>query len=266
MIQTHIRNRGAAPIGTLVVIGVVAAIVAVGYALYLLTTVSLELKRMSVKLDGLNNLTSEMQQLSGRLDLLVETNRKLAAVQKDTHYMPELAAMGNTALKFCDEASKGLELTNNRLAQTNEFFISTSGLLEATNGNMTKMSNQLSVMQKSVNGMSGQMEQMNTSVVQATQSVGQVDEGLGGMRNQLESMNQQLAALPKMAVSLDKTNAELSTLLTTLSPLAESMPQMNASLDKMVQTTADMSKSLKKLPKQGALGLGILTGATLLAK
>jgi len=73
-------NRGAVPVGALVTIGVVVAIAALGYALYLLTTMTGELARMSAKLDGLKSMGTGIDRLSDRLDLLEETNRRLAMV------------------------------------------------------------------------------------------------------------------------------------------------------------------------------------------
>lgn len=52
--------------------------------------------------------------------------------------------------------------------------------------------------------------------------------------------------------------------MTTLEPLGETLPSLNASMAQMNKTAQDMAPTLRKLPKQGMLGVGLLVDAELL--
>lgn len=87
------------------------------------------------------------------------------------------------------------------------------------------------------------------------------------MEGLLRGMSTDLEALPEMKRSLDDTNLAVRT---SMASLQQSVPLLGASLAQMSQTTAqmnqttqDMARSFKKMPKQNALGIAIITAASL---
>jgi methyl-accepting chemotaxis protein len=108
------------------------------------------------------------------------------------------------------------------------------------------------------------LAQTNASLSGTLAGIDRVSADFADMRGVLRHMDEQLAVLPEVRASLDRTSETLNATSASLLPLGQTLPRMETSMEQMNKTTQEMAGSLKKLPAQGALGIGILTAAELL--
>lgn len=275
---------------TLIMICVIAAISGAVHVIFLLTKLTSQLGQMTVKLDKLDTMTAEIKHLNSRLNMLEETNNKLTRMEGYMRFMPVLAEVGEIAVAESSSANRKLDITNDRLAKTNLFMRDSTNKLNATNqnlqftnGNLKGMRSNLSQMGDSIdlmaaqlpvlNDMNQQLTQTNSKLSKTTESIEQVargvnkvGSGLDIMQLQLKDMDAHFKVLPEMKLSLDKTNEMLAVTTLTFQPLSQCLPELSASVQQMNLTTQDMARSMKRLPNQGALGIGVLTSAILFRK
>ncbi|MCE5199557.1 MAG: hypothetical protein ABFD54_14815 [Armatimonadota bacterium] len=272
-----------APAVTIEKIAALVVIFGVIYALYLLQTVVGEFKQASAKLDKFDKLSRDVGKLSGKLEILDQANLRIDKMEKYMRYVPMLAKTGQDALAVSKGMDHKLEITNQRLIGANQCMVDSAAQIgtlgrsvDGMHSEMTRMTGTMDKMAgalPSIGGVqqllaktSSSLDKTATGVGQVTTGIDKVGGGLDEMRLLLHSMNNQFSTLQEMKPTLDKTNTTLENAFAMLQPLSESIPQLTSSMQEMNQTsrqmsdtTLEMARSIKKTPKQGALGLAILT-------
>lgn len=265
-----------APAVTIEKVAALVVIFGVIYALYLLQTAVGEFKRASAKLDKFDRMSRDVGKLSGKLAILDQANSRIDRMEKYMRYVPMLAKTGQDALAVSKGMDQKLEITNQRLIGANQCMVDSAAQIgtlgrsvDGMHSEMTRMASALPSIggvQQLLAKTSSSLDKTAAGVGQVTTGIDKVGGGLDEMRSLLHSMNNQFATLQEMKPTLDKTNTTLESAFAMLQPLSESIPQLTSSMQEMNQTsrqmsdtTLEMARSIKKTPKQGALGLAILT-------
>lgn len=272
------RRRGASTLYVLACIAVGLVIAGAAYGLFLVNQLTHELNQLSCKMDRLNKLESvaeDIHALTKRLSVLEETNRRMARVEKFMSYVPKLAKTGDMALEQTKGTNQRLETTNQRLLQTDLCLTGTVNRLMDVTESLRVMPDEMKAVRGSIDKMTsdfpalGEMRDLlvktNASLDKTTAGIEQVSSGFTEMRGILKEMSDQFAVLPEMKAGLDTTSATITGALFSFQPLAAELPRLNQNLAEMNQTTKDLTRSVKQAPKQGAIGIGILTAAEFLS-
>ena len=209
--------------------------------------------------------------------------RAVKRMESYVSYIPKLSKTGDKALAQATATNRKLEITNQRLLATDKCLTGTIGRIAGASDGLKSIPGEFRQVRESIDKMAGQfaaLDQMrdllaktNTSLDTTTQGISKVSGGLDGVQSLLKSMSDQFSVLPEMKTSLDRTNANIASAMLALQPLQQEIPkfwatlnEMNQTSRQMNQTTQEMARSIKKLPKQSAIGAGLFTAAQILAR
>lgn len=244
--MTPKRNGGSLTKTGLSTLAIILALAGGAYALMLLTVMTGEISAMSAKLDKLDAMIVEIRQLTAKVRLLEDTNRRLGVMEGYMQSMPELTRVADGALQQAISSNRKLDVTNDRLAGTRLFMRQTAVKLDVTNAGLKHMDEQLAIMRGSIESMSQKLatlDDMRRLLVETNANMAKMSGGLDAMQAQLKSMNTQLAALSDMKTSLDLMQAQIKIMTTQLAVL----PDVKQGLDAMQTQLKTMNTQLTAL-------------------
>ncbi len=270
--------------GIAVIAAALSVVAVCVYAILLLHGAAGGLRQVGGRLDKLDSMADDFHRLTARMSALEETSVRLRRVEGYMRYVPKLANTSDAALAQTVDMDRKLDSMNNTLIGTGAVLGAAANKLTVADPGMKTMRDELAGMHACMTTLTGHLPQFDdmrrmltkadSSLDMAAAGIGQVngdlsrvDGGLNNMEGLLRGMSTDLEALPEMKRSLDDTNLAVRT---SMASLQQSVPLLGASLAQMSQTTAqmnqttqDMARSFKKMPKQNALGIAIITAASL---
>lgn len=257
------------------------------YALYLVNSLTQEMRRMSTRLETLENLSSvasDISTLAERVALLETAEKRLARMEAYMRHIPQMAQTSNKALEHSTAAARAMNDTNRGLAQANLMFAQTASRLGESCKEMAGMRAELAHMKEPLNFMAAQIPalgEMRDQLTKTSQDISRTASGLNSMNEDIDRMaagfddmrallnsaDSRLAVLPELKKSLDTTNTSITEAMLIARPLAQQMPVFISSLEQMEQTTQEMNRTtqemadtLKQSPKQSAWGVSATDG------
>jgi len=259
---------------------------AAGYAIYFMRDLSAHFEGISAqvrKLDKLDSAADDIHKLSESLAMVPQVDARVRRMEGYVSYIPKLSKTSDKALAQATATNRGLEITNQRLLATDKCLTDAIGRIAGASDGLKTIPGEFRQVRESIDKMAGRLsslEQMgdllaktNTSLDSTTQGISKVSGGLDGVQSLLKSMSDQFSVLPEMKTSLDRTSANIASAMLVLQPIQQEVPkfwatlnEMNQTSRQMNQTTQDMARSVKKLPKQSAIGAGLFTAAQILAR
>lgn len=272
---------GAKVLPWLGIIAVLLVLAGAGYGLYLLKSLTIDIHVMTARLDKIDNMAGDIGKLSDRMALLEDTNKQISRMENYMKYLPQLAKTGTATLAVSQDMSHKFDTASAGISQTQALANNAAAEFTSSMRKFDDVRSELIAMRRSsdtmaqqvpaIGKMCGLLQQSNASILETQAGLKQLNGGIdkvgsnfGDMQTLLQGMNNKLAVIPEMKQSLDKTNNTLTTAMNSLTPLGESLPKLNTSIEQMNQTTQEMAKSIKKQPRQGAIGIAILTAAGLI--
>lgn len=270
------NRNGALPLTLLLgTAGIV--VIAVGlYALYTMNSLTRDLRVLSSKLSALDKLevvACDIHSLSKRMEVLESTNKKMGQMERYMSYVPKLAATGEGALAQARSTNAKIDITNSRLITTDAALTGTTNKLLEVADSLKGVGGEMKSVRQSIDKMAtqfpalGEMRDLlakaNASIDMSTAGIAQVNSDFKDMKTLLQGMSTKFDVLPEMQATMQQACLTTSAVMEAMRPLGEGFPKLNSTMEEMNRTSLEMAKSMKKLPKQGAIGIGILTAAEL---
>lgn len=253
------------------------------YAIYLMHTLASDMRQLATKLDSLEAVAADMHSLTGHVALIDEANQRVTKMERYMTYIPKLADTGDRALAQSMEMNAKMDLTNEKLNTTDQCLRSTMESLTGVTDGLQGMPAELRHSRLAIEKMAMQfpapgevqefLAKAGSSLDTTSEGIARVSTDFDEMRSLLQGMSDQFGVLPEMKGSLDQTGATINAAIASLSPLAQEIPRFTTTLEDMTRTTNEMNRttqemaqSMKKLPRQGTVSIGVLTAAQLLSR
>lgn len=279
-------RRRVSALSVLAAITLLTVAASAGYAIYFMHSLSIEFRAISAqarKLDKLDSTFDDIHRLSATLGMAEKANARVKKMESYVSYIPRLSKTADQALAQATATNHKLEITNQRLLATDKSLTGTIDRLAGVADSMKSLPGEFRQVRGSIDKMAGQfaalgqmrdlLAKTSDSLDTTSQGISKVSGGLDNMQLLLKSMNDQFSVLPEMKTSLDGTNANIATAMAAFQPLHQDIPRLWATLDEMNQasremnqTTQEMARGMKKLPKQSAISAGLFTAAQFLVR
>ncbi len=172
----------------------VVVLAGAGYGLYLMTSLTREIRHVEASLRQLNHFSCDVNAFSKQLALVEQANAGLVKMEQYLHYLPDL---NNTARLALDQARE----SNARLVETKQG-------MDAANVRFVEVARIAARVGGDVGGIQSQVNRAIASVDKVAAEIPPAAEVNKVPRQTVETLNQTSQAVAKVSASVDKFSAD----------------------------------------------------------